>query len=249
MKMFNRTSRVLALGLALSFWGCGDDNAGSDGSGGGTGGVVGGAGGAQGGAGGAAGAGAQGGDGGSGGEAGAGGMVPQVQPARAAGRMTIEQLARSIPVVTEGIRWEEDFGDGPVDMLQVLAPTLGVPDYFLVVEENLEPSLIIAKFMQDASNRICSRWAERDRSLAVAERSLVGHEDWESTDAALAQANIQALMLRFFGRVVPADDQQLADLVELFQVASSTAPEGAAAHDGWLAVCIALMTDPEFVIY
>ncbi len=36
------------------------------------------------------------------------------KPSRArAGRMTIEQLARSIEVVTGGLTWEEDFGNGP----------------------------------------------------------------------------------------------------------------------------------------
>jgi hypothetical protein len=75
--------------------------------------------------------------------------------------MTIEQLARSIPVITGGIAWVEDFGQGPVDILAILSGTLGAPDYRLVVSENLEPSLVIAKFMQDASQRICAQWVTR----------------------------------------------------------------------------------------
>ena len=39
------------------------------------------------------------------------------------------------------------------------------------------------------------------------------------------------------------------DLYALFVNASSTAPAPRAARDGWLAVCIAMMTDPEFVLY
>lgn len=171
--------------------------------------------------------------------------------ARSPGRMTIEQLARSIPIVTGGLRWTEDFGQGPTDMLEVLAPTLGVPDYFLVVEENLEPSLIIAKFMQDASRRICTRWVERDRDLPVADRTLVRHDDWESLEEADVRLTLRALQMRFFGHQVAegTEDERQEALVELFTNASSTAPEGEAAYDGWLSVCIALMSDPEFVIY
>lgn len=197
------------------------------------------------------------GGGGAGGEG--GGLEPEPDPEpepeapaldRAAGRMTIEQLARSIPIITDGLRWTEDFGQGPTDMLEVLAPTLGAPDYLRITEENLEPTLIIAKFLQDASQRICLRWVERDRALPVADRSLVGHEDWASTDDALVRENLRRLQLRFYARhIADAADAGLDPLHQLFGDAASTAPADRAARDGWLAVCIAMMTDPEFVLY
>jgi hypothetical protein len=167
---------------------------------------------------------------------------------RTVGRMTIEQLARSISVVTGGLRWTEDFGQGPVDMLEVLAPTLGAPDYLLVTEENLEPSIIVAKFLQDASHRICVRWIAEDRGKPQAERTFVRHADWDSLDAADVNTTLRALQLRFFARKVD-DDEALRPLRTLFVNASSTAAPGNAARDGWLAVCIALMTDPEFILY
>lgn len=192
-----------------------------------------------------------GGEGGMGGEGGAGGEQPPVAGLdRAVGRMTIEQLARSIPIVTDGLSWTEDFGQGPVNMLDVLAPTLGSPDYLRVTEENLEPTLIIAKFLQDASQRICLRWVERDGNQPVDARSLVTHEDWASTDEALVRENLRRLQLRFYARQIEAaDDPALDPLYQLFVDASSTAPPARAARDGWLAVCIAMMTDPEFVLY
>ena len=135
-------------------------------------------------------------------------------------------------------------------MLQVLAPTLGAPDYLRVTEENLEPTLIIAKFVQDASFRICGQWAERDRGLDVADRSLVRHADWESLDEADVKANLRALHLRFYAQAVAADDDAaIADLFSLFTDASTTARVGEAARDGWTAICIAMMTDPEFILY
>ncbi len=165
--------------------------------------------------------------------------------------MTVEQLARSIPVVTDGLRWVEDFGDGPTDMLAVLAPTLGAPDYIRVTEENLEPTLIVAKFMADASHRICVQWVARDEALPAAERSLVTHgAAWQSQDPADVQANVRALLLRMFSRYVAPDDAAaVAPLAELFRTAAATAAPDRAAQDGWLAVCIALMTDPEFILY
>jgi len=186
-----------------------------------------------------------------------GGGTPHPEPqalTRAPGRMTVETLRRSIPVITNGINWEEDFGDGnQTDVLEALSATLGAPDYLLVTEENLEPSLIIAKFMQDASNRICPRWVERDRGEAAASRSLVAHAGaWDSRAEADVKVALRALRLRFFGHRLPADGSQdavLTDLLDLFNTASATSAPGREAQDGWLAVCIALMTDPEMVLY
>ncbi len=180
--------------------------------------------------------------------------APSTPLARAAGRMTVEALARSIPVITGGLRWTEDFGGGvETDVLQALAPTLGAPDYLRVTEENLEPSLILAKFLNDAAQRLCVRWVERDEAAAAADRTLVVHPgDWAARDPAAVGTALRELQLRFFGRRVPegaAGDAVLEPLRALFQDASSTAAPGREARDGWLAVCIAHMTDPELVIY
>jgi hypothetical protein len=176
--------------------------------------------------------------------------IEEERTGRVPTRMTIDQLARSIPIITGGIRWVEDFGDGPLDLLQLLAPTLGAPDYSLVTEENQEPSLIIAKFMADAAARICSRWVDQDQAAAMANRTLVTHEDWETTDPTLVQTNLRRLILRMHGRyVAPDDDAGIADQYQLFEAASGSAPTGLEAHDGWLAICLGLMTDPEILVY
>ena len=172
---------------------------------------------------------------------------------RSAGRMQIEQIRRSIEVVTGGLTWTEDFGQGPSRMLDVLGPTMGEPDYLLVTEENLEPSLIVAKFMQDASHRVCTRWVAAEQEKAAAERTLVRHgAAFDSRDPADVTAALRGLELRFFARFLPDDGSQdaaVAPLKELFDTAAATSVPGREARDGWLAVCIALMTDPEFVVY
>jgi hypothetical protein len=173
------------------------------------------------------------------------------EPGRKVHRMTIEQIARSIPVVTNGLSWTEQFeADEPMNMFSTLAMALGVPDYLLVTAENVEPGLIIAKFMQDASYRVCARWIERDRLLPPEERTLIVHEDWASVDETDVKESLGALQLRFFSRSVESiDDPVIEDLYEAFQIAAQAAPNGHAADDGWFATCIILMTDPEFIIY
>jgi hypothetical protein len=172
---------------------------------------------------------------------------------RSAGRMQVAQLRRSIEVVTGGLTWEEDFGNGPVRMLDALGPTMGEPDYLLVTEENLEPSLIVAKFVQDASQRVCTKWVAAETGKAAADRTLVRHDGaFDSRDAAEVRTALRTLQLRFFARFVPEDEAgeaALAPLYELFETAASTSVPGREARDGWLAVCIALMSDPEFVVY
>jgi hypothetical protein len=175
---------------------------------------------------------------------------PTPLPGRQPRRMSIEQLQRSIPIVTGGLEWVEDFGEGELNMLTILAPTLGAPDYLLVTEENLEPSLIIAKFIQDASHRICTKWVERDKARPASERTLVIHDDWYSVDEETVKTNIRALLFRFFAKAVDAqDDLAVQDLYELFGAAALNAPLANKADDGWLAVCLALMSDPEFILY
>ncbi len=181
------------------------------------------------------------------------GVDPEPEPAatgRAVGRLTVEQLTRSIPVITGGVEWIEDFGQGPVNLLEVFGPTLGAPDYLRITEENTEPTLLIAKFMQDASHAICVDWVAKDAAAPADERTLVAHADWSSTDEALVKENLRRLQLRFYSRFVPPEEETaIADLFDLFVNASSTAPAQRAAEDGWLAVCIAMMTDPEFILY
>jgi hypothetical protein len=165
-------------------------------------------------------------------------------------RVSVEQLQRSIPIVTGGLIWEEDFGDGTMDMLELLKPTLGAPDYLIVTEEILEPSLIVAKFMLDAAQRICPRWIMGDKEASMEERTLVFSADWHSLDPEDIQTNLRRLQLRFYGRHVPSTDESANEaLFQLFNDATKGASGETAAERGWLAVCIAMFTSPDFILY
>lgn len=178
---------------------------------------------------------------------------PVAQPlsvlGRDARRLTVQQLAQSIPVLTGGIEWVEDFGQGPVNMLELLGGALGDPDYLLVTTESLEPNLMIAKFVEDAAGRICLDWVDAEFQRAESERTMIQHADTGSLEQSDIRGTIDWLQLRFFGRM-PADDNPTTDaLYSLFESASSAAAPGQAARDGWLAVCLAVMTDPGFIVY
>ena len=173
--------------------------------------------------------------------------------ARQLRRVSVEQLLRMLPQVTGGIRWVEDFGQGPVDILELLAPSLGAPDYRGVTHELLEPNLLMSKFLSDGAQRVCHTWVQQDRSALGAERTLVKPYQeglaWDDRSTAQVRYNLKRLLLRFFAFTVTQDDHpRLQALEELFNTVVATSPTDPSG-DAWFAVCLALMTDPEFTLY
>jgi hypothetical protein len=175
-------------------------------------------------------------------------------PARLLRRMTVDQLRASIATVTGGQVWTEPLGGAPTDMLGALAPTMGAPDYLLVTQENLEPTLVVAKFMGDLGKRLCPQWAAADVARPLAERTLVSTQaDWYSLADADVRANLRRLQTRFFGRRLADDgsgDAAITSSLTLFQAAGAGQTDPAMqAWSGWMAVCIAYFTDPDFATY
>jgi hypothetical protein len=169
---------------------------------------------------------------------------------RLARRMTVAQLRASIPVLTGGIVWIEDFGQGPVDMLQVLAPTLGQPDYRLVTTESLDPNLIVAKFTADIATSVCPAWIAAEATRAEADRTFLAHSDFDSVAPEDVRATLRWLSLWLHGRAIAdGEDGALASLETLFGDAASAAAPGFGARDGWTAVCMGMLTDPGFILY
>lgn len=177
---------------------------------------------------------------------------PLTLSARAPRRLSVAQLARSIEVLTGGVRWVEDLGQGPVDMLTLLAPTLGVADFRNITHESLEPSLLMSKFVQDGAQRVCAAWVRQEREPATRTGSLVKSPEgtpWGSLEPEHVRANLSRLLVRFFAySPQPSDDPRVEALYELFSMVAESAPSEPAA-DAWGAVCLALMTDPEFLMY
>ena len=142
-------------------------------------------------------------------------------------RMTVDQLSRSVPVVLGAdITWEVNVGGTDYRVFDVLATTLGAPDYITITEEPAIPDALFVKFMTDMAKNTCSQ--------AAGGEALVRHQD--------VADNLRYLYLRFFGERLD-DDEELAALQNIHSVAEG---EG---EDGWYAVCIAMLSSPAFHVY
>ncbi|HLT32082.1 MAG TPA: hypothetical protein VK013_18730 [Myxococcaceae bacterium] len=176
---------------------------------------------------------------------------------RGSGRLSVNQLRLSFPLVAGQTPDGEDISWGN---LERYAAALGEPDYADVTIENLDPSPLYAKFMDDASRDVCGRILDNDPQLdAAQDRTLyrfVDVLDTVETNPAGVDQNLRYLKLRFHGVRVPDDDAQgIAPLRTLFargvEAARGTQSALTEAHvrEGWRLVCVALMTAPEFHIY
>jgi hypothetical protein len=174
------------------------------------------------------------------------GLVPDgatgngIRPRR---RMDIDQLTASIQRVTNGIGWFRGW-DGR-DEFDVYAQTLGKPNYTDMTAEDLTPSLLFEKFLDDASRNVCDQLVDRERAGA-ADPILLAHvsaTDTLATNADGIRQNLAALLLRFHGRVVDPASPQIDPWVRVFD-ASATAT--ADPLGGWRAVCVGLFLHPDF---
>jgi hypothetical protein len=191
---------------------------------------------------------------GSGGDA-AGGVPATPDFVMGTRRLSVAQLKASLPVVLGGSTWKTNSTTVGFDSR---AAALGQPDYVSITEENLEPSPLYLKFMADAARVACTDVMTADAALAQNARVMtrfVSLTDTTTTKPGDVNANLRYLKLRFHGiKVQPADDAAIADARKLFSSVVSGAAGTAtvtAAHvrEGWKAVCIALLTAPEYHLY
>jgi hypothetical protein len=148
-------------------------------------------------------------------------------------RLSVEEIERT---------WESIAGlpPGEVQIPENLARSLGDPDWLSVTEPNLEPSPLFMKFMVDLGAILCSQLLRGDRQRPPEARVLLRHP--RDVDA-----NLRQLILRFWA--VDARSPDHPDVARLRAV-YETARRGATGDQGgWLAVCIALSTSPEFLLY
>lgn len=131
------------------------------------------------------------------------------------------------------------------------ARTLGEPDYIATTDLDVEPSLLYAKFMDDAARSACDQALDADAARTnKGDRVLLRKVEW--TDVALDSSaavdeNLRYLKLRFHGVRVAADDA--ATLKPLHDLYFASAKGDKPAREGWRTVCVALATAPEFHLY
>lgn len=176
-------------------------------------------------------------------------------------RLSTDQLRASLPVAFGNdatgapITWKN--GANPALSNAGIARSLGEPDYIDTTDEALDPSVLYAKFMDDAARNICGQGLDADATRTdPAQRALLRHVDLADTvesNAAGVDANLRYLKLRFHAvKVAEGDTATVTPLRELFSTVSKASTETdpkAKAREGWNAVCVALVTAPEFNLY
>ena len=159
-------------------------------------------------------------------------------------RMDIDQLNATLRAVT-GVGWEIN----GVDQFEVLASTLGRPDYSPSTAEDLQPSLLFQKFLDDAANAVCDELVAREAPGGAGNVFLVhvAATDSSVSNPTGVEDNLQAALLRFHGNVVPDGDPRLAPWSWLFDTTVDVT--GGDTEAAWRAVCIGLVTHPDFTMY
>ncbi|MFL5321448.1 MAG: hypothetical protein ACJ790_17435 [Myxococcaceae bacterium] len=187
--------------------------------------------------------------------------VPKPLVSASPQRLAVRQLRNSFPVAlgTEldggAINWRV----GNVLGLDTYNDTLGEADFIFQTEDNLEPSPLYLKFMDDAARDVCNRvltadWA-RPNSTDRQFIRFVDKADTALTAPAKVNDNLRYLKLRLHGiKIDPADDTEIAPLRQLFTDVTNAAAAGGTVDsndtkEGWRAVCVALLMAPEFHFY
>ena len=172
---------------------------------------------------------------------------PVVEPAaRQRRRMNIDQLEKSILQVTGGIGWTASNG---TSNFQALSRTLGKPDYIDLTSEDLEPSALFQKFLDDAARQTCFKLAAKEQKITLDPKVLMveaGPKDSWAKKPGKILNNLQQLLLRFHGDDVAIDDPQMEQWAWLYESAEFISKDPVVA---WRTVCVGLMLHPGFYTY
>ena len=172
-------------------------------------------------------------------------------------RMTLDQLDTAIQQVSGGLIWSERRNNQDQNLFESLSSTLGKPDYIQRTSEDLSPSALFMKFLDDAARQVCNKRIEIDLNMIADPReeidtsiSLWGAlspEQTSSEDTVAIEQQLRALVLRFHSRTLPeGESPRLAHWRWLFETASLV---DHTPISGWRALCIALITHPDFYSY
>jgi hypothetical protein len=169
-------------------------------------------------------------------------------------RLSVDQLIASIDVVankdpsTPTVTWNQD--------KDTIKRTLGKPDYILITDEDLSPSTLYMKFMDDLAHDVCNKMIAQPAASQVLMANVTKTDTLVNNPAKVKQ-NLRDLYLRFFGRKVqPTDETTIAPMLKVFdqvvqvEANDSTLPSSSTpATEGWRAVCVASFTSPDFHLY
>jgi hypothetical protein len=158
---------------------------------------------------------------------------------RSVRRMTAAQFHASLVTVT-GQAWP---------LFDDYAGAMGKADFAEITEDGRELSVTFDKFIHDAAMYSCD--AAVDADLAGAEPGTILR--WATVadrDEQTIRRNLDYLVLRFLGQEMKQEDARVSPWMNLL---TATPEEGeiddALMQARWIAVCVGLVTHPDFVTY
>jgi hypothetical protein len=188
-------------------------------------------------------------------------LAPVPEPrGRGRQRMDIDQLDAAFARVLDGITWTMRVGNSDVNQFQALSETLGKPDFLDTTFEDLAPTTLFQKFLNDGARKACADRVTADLALMGPEGAPVepgaallpvlfgtlGASDTLANAPERIEQQLSALLLRFHGHRMGPGDAGFAEWRWLFE--SSLQLTGSTAT-AWRATCVALLTHPDFYTY
>ena len=162
--------------------------------------------------------------------------------------MNLDQLDASMRLLMGGLQWSEVRGGVEVNLFEVFAETLGKPDFIESTDEDLSPSSLFLKFLNDAANQLCQARIEADLSAEGEPRLLIlaGADETIQSAPEAIEENLSALLLRFHGHALSPEDPLFRHWRWLYESAEFVSGTPLVA---WRSVCVALFTHPDFYSY
>ena len=160
--------------------------------------------------------------------------------------MSAAQFNASLTVAT-GQTWAD---------YETYAAALGRADFAEVTEEGTEFNVTFEKLVEDAARMTCRAAVAADGAEGAEEQIILRHLSSVERDPIMYRANLEYLLLRFLGAAdFVDDDERLRPWMTLLQ-APTYDEEGTEAEltdelmaERWTAVCVGLVTHPDFVSY
>ncbi|TNE43262.1 MAG: hypothetical protein EP343_34200 [Deltaproteobacteria bacterium] len=160
------------------------------------------------------------------------------QYGREARRISVLHLQRMIPKLFDGLTWTDSRKN---NMFSKLGVTLGQADYIYATQSHRKPTMLFMKFMDDMAGQLCGKAVEADnKNENFAKRMLIRYP--RDPDK-----NLRFLRLKFHTIAVPEDSNE--GIQNLRKLYDNVLRATQSIDKAWSAVCVSMMTSPEFFAY
>ena len=161
-------------------------------------------------------------------------------------RMNLEQVRTAMEQVSGGIAWTYTNWEGEQEYWDDYGSTLGVADYQTRLRDNLDPSIMFQKFLDDAAVQTCDAWVVGEAEDEAAGGRFFQAAAPDVTDPTSVAANLVALRRTIHGRSSASGDPIITSYATVFETVLRRTDDPVAA---WTTVCVGFFTHPDFFTY